>query len=202
MSGLADSKIWGPYAWYFIHQVAFRLPHTENNLTPTTRKFLNSFFLTIRWLLPCPSCQKHYGWTLSKYPVSKYYSTGVKMSKWTVIAHNLTNKGLNSLGKGPPKKIYTYAAAKDLYLSPKGVHSKLNHGKLAAFIQIIIENSRDKPLSNRKSMATCVANLYPCFKCRKRLQNFLAKNSLKNVKSSSDMSAWAKRFRSVALKCK
>ena len=70
MSGLADSKVWGPYVWYFIHQVAFRLPHNSNTLDLKTRKMLRSFYLTIRWLLPCPSCQKHYGWTLSKYIMS------------------------------------------------------------------------------------------------------------------------------------
>ena len=63
-----EAKVWGPYVWYFMHQLTFRLPQNNCPFVPHTKKLLNSFFVYLKDLLPCPSCQTHYGLTLSKYP--------------------------------------------------------------------------------------------------------------------------------------
>ena len=190
-----DSKTWGPYVWYFIHQVAFRLNQNSTELSPYTKKTIHTFYTTLKPLLPCPSCQMHYGWTLSKIPVSKHLTTGIKTSKWTVTAHNLANKGL---GK---KEVY-YEMAKKMYTQPGGIYYILNHKILHGFIHHILINSNNKPLGNRIQMARCICNLYPCLKCRKRLLDFLKKHDLKNIKNNIHMITWAKKLKIVALqKC-
>lgn len=186
---MTDSKIWGPYAWYMMHEIAFNLQQTYDKLPSKISKYLRVFYTGLHALLPCPSCRTHYGWTLSKYPLNKYNRSGISMAKWTVTAHNLVNQGLK-------KKTYTYSNAKNLYLR-RGV-ATINHKKLSEFIRYILEKTNTAPLATRKSVASVLIHLYPCHKCRTRLQLHASKNPIYTVKTSRDMNNWAKRLRWVA----
>jgi len=185
-----DSKIWGPYTWYFMHQVAFRLPQNYNELRQEIRDLLKKFYTSIRFLLPCPSCQKHYGLTLNQYPISKYNTSGIRIAKWMVNSHNLVNKGLK-------KKVYTYEEARKIQVG-KGL-STIDYSKLDMCMKYILEMSTDKPLSHRKIVAKCIVKLYPCPKYRPTLINYMNKNQLQKVKTANEMNKWSKNLRMVLL---
>ena len=185
---MTNSKIWGPYTWYMMHEIAFALPQNYDKLPSKKSKYLHIFYSGLRSLLPCPSCKKHYSLTLSKYPLTKYNVSGLLMSKWTIISHNLTNKGLH-------KKIYTYLEAKNLYLR-RGI-ATINHTKLSEFIRYILEKTTTSPLVTRKSVATALIQLYPCHKCQIRLKSYESKNNLSKVNTSNEMNNWAKKLRWV-----
>ena len=185
---MTDSKLWGPCTWYMIHEIAFHLPQTSNHLPPDTSKNLNIFYSGLQSLLPCPSCRAHYGWTLSNYPLHQYNRTGLSMSKWTVIAHNLTNRGLK-------KKTYTYSDAKKMYSHNNS--SKVDHKKLSDFISYILERTNTTPLETRKSVALSLNRLYPCRKCCEQIKIYESKHPISKVRTNHDMSVWAKNLRIV-----
>ena len=186
-----EAKVWGPYVWYFMHQFTFRLSQTNSPFPLRTLKLLNSFFVYIKDLLPCPSCQIHYGQTLSKYPPLSYFTSGIGAAKWAVLAHNLANKGLK-------KKEIPYPKAVDMYTKKGGIHYILNHSKLSTFINVILVKSKDKPLINRKKVAETIAHLYPCLKCREKFKLFLSNNNIKLIKTNKEMNLLAQNFLAIS----
>ena len=182
---MIESNIWGPYVWYFMHCITFEQPHTNSPIIPKTLKKLNSFFLYINKLLPCPYCQKHYNQTLIKYPPSIYFTSGIGCSKWVVKIHNLVNKGLE-------KKIVPYPITKGMYNI-----DTINHSNLSAFINYILVKSKDKPLINRKKITKCTIDLFPCLKCKENLKVF----DIKSIKSTEDMNVIANKILNISTKC-
>jgi hypothetical protein len=179
---MADARVWGPVAWYFIHSMSFSFSQNKRPLSPRTARLVNSFYLALRWVLPCPSCKEHYGKTLKHYPPAGSCKSGRAAAEWGVQAHNLVNKGMG-------KELWSYRKALKTY------HGKsLNYGMLQSFIRYMVLQSTETPLSNRKSMATCVIYLFPCNRCRPSLLVFLKKNPLQKVRTSDAFNIWAKQF--------
>ena len=193
MSIYLDSKIWGPSTWYVMHIIAFHLPQNNNPLLAKIKNYLIRFYKNLNPILPCPSCQQHYSITLSKLPPSSNFISGISTSKWTVIVHNLTNKGLN-------KKIIPFNLVFDMYTKPSSIYYKINHNLISKFILHIIVNCKDK-INNRKEVATCLCYLHPCLKCRIIFIKYLTQNSLKNVNTNNDMILWGKKLINISNKC-
>jgi cytidine deaminase len=193
MSIYLDSKIWGPATWYVMHQIAFRLPQTTGSLPAKTKAYLISFYTNLKPLLPCPSCQKHYAWTLYKTPPSSHFTNSISVSKWTVNSHNLTNKGLD-------KKIIPFAVAANMYTKPGSIYYNINHNLISTFILHIIINW-NKLINYRKAVATSICYLHPCLKCREIFIEYLTTNSLKDVKTNKDMVLWGKNLNKLSKKC-
>jgi hypothetical protein len=190
MSVYLDSKIWGPSTWYVMHKIAFHLPQNNSELPTITKNYLISFYKNLKPLLPCPSCQKHYFCTLIKNPPSSYFKSGISTSKWTVNAHNLTNKGLN-------KKIIEFKLASDMYTKSGSIYYNINHNLISTFILNIIIKRKDL-INNRKEVAKSICYLHPCLKCREIFIEYLTQNSLKNVKTNIDMILWAKNLNKLS----
>jgi hypothetical protein len=186
-----EAKDWGPYVWYFMHQLTFRLPQNNIPFDKRILKKLNNFLVLIKNLLPCKSCQEHYSNTLTKYPPLKYITTGIGLAKWVVLAHNLTNKGLK-------KKEIPYPTTVGMYTNESGIHYILNHSKLSTFINIILVKSKNKPLKSRKKIAETVALLYPCLKCREKFKPYLSNNYIKSIKTNTEMKSLAKKFLDIS----
>lgn len=186
---MSDSKIWGPYVWYMIHKIAFELPQNYEKLSPNISKYLLNFYTNLQKLIPCPSCKNHYKVILSRFPINKYNSSGILISKWTIKIHNITNSALH-------KKLYTYSSVKNLYLK-KGIIN-IDHKKLGEFIRYIIEKTRIEPLQIRKIIASNLIKLYPCNKCRNRLKVYESKNNIDSIKTTIQMNNWAKKLRLIS----
>ena len=58
-----ETTIWGPAAWLFLHSVAFQYPDNPSDLI---KQKYYTFFNSIKNVLPCPNCQKHYTENLVK----------------------------------------------------------------------------------------------------------------------------------------
>jgi hypothetical protein len=192
MSYYLDSKIWGPSTWYVMHQIAFHLPQNNSELPTITKNYLLSFYTNLNKLLPCPSCQKHYTFTLSKNPPSSHFKSGISTSNWTVNAHNLTNKGLK-------KKIIEFKLALDMYTKPNSIYYNINHIFISNFILHIIINSKDL-INQRKEVANSLCYLHPCLNCREIFIEYLTQNSLNDVKTDNDMIIWGKNLNKLS-KC-
>jgi len=94
---------WGPHLWFFLHTISFNYP---DNPSFITRKQYNEFYNSLRNMLPCESCKKHYDDNLSQMPPN--LNSKVDLIKWTIDLHNKVNKITN-------KKQYSYKEAMELY---------------------------------------------------------------------------------------
>lgn len=189
---VVDSKIWGPYTWYLIHQIGYSYIREKKAIPAREQRLIRSFMLNLRQLLPCPSCRAHFGQTLSRYPINKENRNGKQVFNWTIRAHNFANKGLK-------KKVLTYAQA-------DAIHKKnLVHQKLIQFIATILIQSTNKPLSARRALGICLANLYPCACCRPQVLKYYRDHNPKNLKTQSAMTDWLRKLlytcRSAMKKC-
>jgi hypothetical protein len=193
MNTYLDSKIWGPPTWYVMHQIAFSLPQNNSHLSVKTKAYLVSFYTNLCPLLPCPACKKHYTRTLYNRPPSYHFTKSISVSKWTVNAHNLTNKGLD-------KKVIPFTLASNMYTKPGSIYYNINHDLISAFIFHIIINCKNL-INYRKAVSASFCYLHPCLKCREIYIKYLTKNSLQNVKSNKDMVLWAINLNKLSKNC-
>lgn len=178
---VVDSKIWGPYTWYVIHQIAYSYIREKRVIPDREKRLLRSFMMNLRPILPCPSCRTHFGQTLSRYPITKENQNGSKIFNWTIRAHNLANKGLK-------KKVLTYAQA-------EAVHKKkIEHKKIIQFITTMLMESTNKPIANRKALAVCLTNLFPCIGCRPIISSYYRRSNPSKINTPKEMTLWAKRL--------
>ena len=83
-----NPKIWGPKAWFFIHAIALNYP--KNPSFQEKREYSN-FFKSLKYVLPCDACARHYGINIEKYPIDNYLDTTESLFNWTVDLHNMVN---------------------------------------------------------------------------------------------------------------
>jgi hypothetical protein len=107
---------------------------------------------------------------MKNYPIEKENRKPKQAFNWTIRAHNLANKGLK-------KKVLTYAQAE------KAHRGAMQYNRLSAFINVILIQSTNKALSTRRSMGICMANLFPCEKCRPALMKYYRANHPKLKRS-------------------
>lgn len=83
-------KVWGPHGWNFIHFIIFGYPDdpTENDKIK-----YKTFLMSIKDVLPCGFCSKHYKQTLEKYPLDdEVLSCKLDLIDWGIKMHNAINK--------------------------------------------------------------------------------------------------------------
>jgi hypothetical protein len=98
-----NNNIWGPPAWTFLHTVSFNYP---DNPTDQDKQNYFDFFNSLKHVLPCDKCKKHY----------KENSTGLKnnlntkddLVNWLINIHNDVNKKNG-------KKIWSYSEVYNKY---------------------------------------------------------------------------------------
>ena len=61
-----EPKIWGPPAWEFLHTITFNYP---DNPSLQDKQNHRMFFDSLKNVIPCPNCKKHYKQNLIKYPI-------------------------------------------------------------------------------------------------------------------------------------
>jgi hypothetical protein len=180
----SNSRVWGPKIWYIMHQIAYTFIRDKREPNVNDKEYLKNFYTSLKELLPCPSCRKHYSLTLLKYPIIKEYNSGDKIFNWTVRAHNLTNKGLK-------KKIMTLSQAKKIHSAP------FNTKHLIYFISLILIFSENKNWKSRKVLANCLIHLIPNGPIKEKITKFATEHRINPINKPRDMTLWSKRLVSI-----
>lgn len=90
--------VWGPALWTFLHSVAY----APSESTPERDEAIRKLTESLRVLLPCPTCRRHFNTYCDDVGLPSCDS----MEKWTVDLHNRVN-----LQSGKPGM--SYEAARD-----------------------------------------------------------------------------------------
>jgi hypothetical protein len=86
-------KIWGPHLWYILHIISFEYPEKP---TEFDKRIYHDFYTSLKDVIPCPECRKHYRDHITKYPLTPHLDSRDTLIKWVIQVHNFVNM---SLGK-------------------------------------------------------------------------------------------------------
>lgn len=92
-----DPKIWGPFMWFILHIISFNYPEKP---TPFDKQSYRDFFNSLKHVIPCKECKKHYTKNIQEHPITPHLDNKKHLIEWLIKIHNLVNISLN-------KKIYT-----------------------------------------------------------------------------------------------
>ncbi len=179
-----DSKIWGSYAWYFIHLLTYNMP-TDMNEFNKYMQYYKDFFNSLLVLLPCPKCRTHYKSYLMKKPIAEYCVNKNKSIQWMIDLHNDVNKRLAKYGI--KRKIYTRTEVDNMYLDKSG-NININHQKLAVFPNIILNTllNKDTNIQQCKIFLSSLSHIHPCKLCSIILADEIKIFNIDNLKIKND----------------
>ena len=98
-------EIWGPHLWYILHIISFEYPL---NPTEYDKRIYHDFYTSLKDVIPCEMCRKHYRTHINKYPLTPHLDTRDTLVKWVIQVHNFVNASLG-------KPIFTIAQVMDIY---------------------------------------------------------------------------------------
>jgi len=84
--------VWGPHFWFVLHLVSFHYPDPPNTFDKESYK---AFYHSIKEILPCAKCRKHYKTYLSQYPIEPNLDKRIDLIRWVIQIHNFVNVKLN-----------------------------------------------------------------------------------------------------------
>ena len=100
-----DPKIWGPFMWFVLHIITFNYPE---NPTPFHKESYRDFFNTLKNIIPCEQCRKHYAKHIQEYPISPHLDTKKQLIEWLIHIHNMVNISLNKKTYSTEEVLTTY----------------------------------------------------------------------------------------------
>ena len=118
---MSGPNAWGPYGWNFLHYVTLGYPKNPNN---DDKKNYKLFFESLKNILPCPKCAKHYEENLKVLPLTdEILDDKEKLIKWLIDVHNRVN-----VSTGKPEMEYSEArkSIERPYLYYKNKNNKNN----------------------------------------------------------------------------
>ena len=59
-------EVWGPQLWFILHIISFEYPE---NPTENIKRVYYDFYTSLKDILPCDLCKKHYREFLHKNPI-------------------------------------------------------------------------------------------------------------------------------------
>lgn len=126
-----DPSVWGPPAWLFLHSITFNYPDKPSQ---NDKKYYSIFFDSLKNVIPCPICRKHYSDNLIKIPIR--LDSRDELIRWLIDIHNSVNKSNH-------KPTLSYESVYEKYdkLYNKKENEKLsflNNDKIKLYIGIII----------------------------------------------------------------
>lgn len=86
-------SIWGPHLWFIMHVISFEYPQQPSEYD---KRIYHDFYNSLKDVIPCQDCRKHYRDFITRYPISPHLDTRDNLIKWVIQVHNFVNK---SLGK-------------------------------------------------------------------------------------------------------
>ena len=81
-----NNNIWGPPAWTFLHTITFNYP---DNPTTEDKQNYFTFFNSLKHVLPCDKCKKHY--TENSRDLKDNLNSKDDLVKWLIDIHNDVN---------------------------------------------------------------------------------------------------------------
>lgn len=90
MTVASDTRLWGSYAWRFLHAISFTFPEVP---TDADKKNYKEFFEMLPAVLPCKICSIHFSQFIQNNPIDTSNREG--LSKWVYEAHSNVNKMQN-----------------------------------------------------------------------------------------------------------
>jgi len=105
---------WGVGLWKAIYAIAFEHP---DNPSPEQKQATLDFFNSLKVLLPCEECKKHYTELLESDPVEQHLETNEALKKWV---NSIQTKTAQKSGK-PPVTLATVSAEINAHNNPRGV---------------------------------------------------------------------------------
>ena len=112
-----DNQFWGPGAWDFLHSVTFDYPEKPS---AAEKKHTREFFHSLKYVLPCLWCRKHYKDTIEKtMPIEPHLGSRNALTRWLVDLHNSVNKRLK-------KPQMPYDAVYEKFESMRATKCKVN----------------------------------------------------------------------------
>ena len=101
------TRIWGPWAWCFLHTISFNYPIHP---TPKQKKQYRNFIFSLQNVLPCGHCRKNVTKNLKRHPLTMSdMKNRETFSRWLYSFHEVVNKMLHK------KSGLTYAEVRDRY---------------------------------------------------------------------------------------
>jgi len=93
------TKIWGPTAWFFLHNLVMAYPKKLNENNERHKKIKNSMYLFLSNLgnvLPCPICGESYNEYIQedRYSIKKALNGRKELMYWSYIIHERVNDKL------------------------------------------------------------------------------------------------------------
>jgi len=103
--------IWGPHFWYILHIISFDYP-----LRPTEydKRVYHDFYTSLKDIIPCETCRKHYRTHINKYPLTPHLDSRDTLVKWVIQVHNFVNASLGKPILSIPEVMDIYANLKPL----------------------------------------------------------------------------------------
>jgi hypothetical protein len=98
-------EIWGPHFWYMLHTISFAYPIQPTEFHKTAYR---EFYMTIKDVLPCETCRRHYKTYIITYPITPYLDSRAELIKWVIQIHNFVNHRLG-------KRIFTIGEVLNIY---------------------------------------------------------------------------------------
>ena len=130
---MSGPNAWGPYGWNFLHYVTLGYP---KNPDTDDKKNYKLFFESLKNILPCPKCAKHYEENLKVLPLTdEILDDKEKLIKWLIDVHNRVN-----VSTGKPEMEYTEArkSIEKPYLYYKNKNNNNNNNNNYSFIIVIL----------------------------------------------------------------
>jgi len=90
MTVASDTRLWGSFAWRFLHAISFTYP---SNPTDKDKETYKAFFELLPEVLPCKICGHHFKHFLTNNPIQ--LNNQAELSRWVYEAHSNVNKMQN-----------------------------------------------------------------------------------------------------------
>jgi hypothetical protein len=91
-----------------MHIISFEYPEKP---TEYDKRIYHDFYTSLKDVIPCKDCQKHYREFITRYPLTPHLDNRDTLIKWVIQVHNFVNKSLNK-PELTPKQVF--AIYKDL----------------------------------------------------------------------------------------
>lgn len=116
---------WGSHLWYILHIISFEYPEKP---TEYDKRIYHDFYTSLKDVIPCVECRKHYRDHITKYPLTPHLDTRDTLIKWVIQVHNFVNASLG-------KPTYTIQQVLTIYnnLQPISPFASLNPNIIKQF---------------------------------------------------------------------
>ena len=81
-------SVWGPQFWFILHIISFEYPEYP---TESDKNIYYSFYSSLKDILPCEMCKKHYREFIHKHPLMPFLDKKADLIQWVIDIHNQVN---------------------------------------------------------------------------------------------------------------